>query len=58
MRYVYLIKFAIYVGIASYDYSIGSKWVLAWSMLAVMMLAFFIVEEVRHLFEEYSKLKT
>ena len=42
------IKFMIYASIASYYYSIGSKWTLAWSFLAVFALALFIVSEIKH----------
>ena len=52
MKYLYLIKFLIYGGIASYDYSIGSKFTLGWEMLAILILAFFIVEEVKEVIEK------
>lgn len=55
MKWFYLIKFLIYGGIASYDYSIGSKFTLAWAMLAILVLAFYIIDEVK---DELKKLKT
>jgi uncharacterized membrane protein len=55
MKYLYLIKFLIYGGIASYDYSIGSKFTLAWAMLAILTLSFLIVEEVKEVIEKQAK---
>jgi hypothetical protein len=43
----YLLKFFAFAMIASYDYSIGSKWTLAWFSIAMLELALFIVEELK-----------
>jgi len=50
LRYndLYLLKFAMYGGISAYDYSIGSKWVIAWLILALLMLAFWIVGDIEN----------
>lgn len=45
---IYLIKFAVFGTIASYDYSINSKWTLAWFTLTMLTLALFIVEELKN----------
>jgi hypothetical protein len=42
----YYIKFMIYGGIAVYDYSINSKWVLPWLLLAIMVLIFGAIEDI------------
>jgi len=43
----YLLKFFAFAMIASYDYSIGSKWTLGWFSIAMLELALFIVEELK-----------
>ena len=45
--WIWLIKFAFYGGIACYDYWIGSKYMLGWLLLALLMLAFYIVDEIK-----------
>jgi len=37
----------LYAGIASYDYSIGSKWTLAWFSISMLVLAFAIITEIK-----------
>lgn len=48
---LYLLKFAIYGGISAYDYSIGSKWTIIWLIIALMMLAFWIVGDIKNTIE-------
>lgn len=52
---LYLVKFLVYGGIAAYGYSENSKYVLVWMLLALMMLAFFIVISIK---EEIDEIKT
>ena len=47
MTIIYILKFAIYGGIAAYDYSIGSKYMVAWLLLAWFMLALSIINELK-----------
>lgn len=47
MTIIYILKFAIYGGIATYDYSIGSKYMVAWLLLAWFMLALSIINELK-----------
>jgi len=44
---IFLINFLIYGYIAAYDYTIGSKWMVCWGLLSLLMLAFFIIEEIK-----------
>lgn len=46
MRVYYLLKFAMFATIASYDYSIASKYTLAWSFLAILMLVLFLEQVI------------
>lgn len=43
----YLIKFFFFAGLASIDYSKGSKFALMWFSIAMLELALFIVEELK-----------
>jgi hypothetical protein len=43
----YLIKFFFFAMLASYGYSISSKWTLGWFSIAMLELALFIVEELK-----------
>lgn len=52
MRWIYLVKFTIYGAIASYDYTIGSKYTICWMLLAILTLAFHIIEEIKHTIHE------
>lgn len=56
LRYndLYLLKFCVYGGISAYDYSIGSKWVIAWLLIALLVLAFWIVGDVKHTIENFK----
>ena len=47
----YLLKFAIYGGSSAYNYSIGSKWTIIWLIVALMMLAFWIVGDIKNTIE-------
>lgn len=47
MTIIYFLKFAIYGGIATYDYSIGSKYMVAWLLLAWFMFALAIIHELK-----------
>jgi hypothetical protein len=47
----YLLKFAIYGGISAYDYSIDSRWTFIWLIFALMMLAFWIVGDIKNTIE-------
>lgn len=47
MKTFYLLKFALYATIASYDYSINSKWTLAWSFLAILMIVLFLEQVIK-----------
>lgn len=49
---IYLLKFVIYIAISAYDYSIQSKWVIAWLGLALMMIAFYIIEDIKNHIDE------
>jgi hypothetical protein len=44
MKYFNAIGFIVYAGVASYDYSIGSKWTLAWCFLSIATLFSFGIE--------------
>ncbi len=48
MGLIYGLKFALYGAIAAYDYSIGSKYTLAWLILAAFMLSLFTISEIKH----------
>ena len=50
LRYndLYLLKFAIYGGISAYSYSISSKYTFLWLITALMVLAFWIVGDIKH----------
>lgn len=47
MKIFYLLKFAFYASIASYDYSINSKWTLAWSFLAILTIVLFLEQVIK-----------
>lgn len=49
---IYLLKFTIYGGISAYNYSINSKWTFAWLILALLMLAIWIVGEIEDLIKK------
>lgn len=53
----YLLKFAFYIGISSYDYSIQSKWVIAWLGLALLMLTYYITEDIKNHINEKGNIK-
>jgi predicted nucleic acid-binding protein len=57
MKWIYLIKFAILSSIVVYDVKKGNyPWAAALFMWALMMLALFIVEEVKdHIDEQKIK---
>lgn len=44
---LYLFKFCFYGGIAAYDYAIGSKWTIAWLIIALLVLAIWIVQKIK-----------
>lgn len=43
MKFFFLFQYVFAGAFASYDYAIGSKWMMAWVMSALLALAFFIV---------------
>ncbi len=49
---IFLIKFLVYGYIAAYDYAIGSKWMVCWGLLSLLMLAFYIIEEIKFAMKE------
>lgn len=44
---IYYTKFLIYGLMSIYDYSIGSKWTFAWLLLALSMLSFAVISEIK-----------
>ncbi len=44
---IFLLKFCFYGGISAYDYSIGSKYTFGWLVLALLVLAIWIIEKIR-----------
>lgn len=46
MKAIYLIKFAIYAAIASYEYATGSDYTLAWAFLAILILFFYLLDHI------------
>lgn len=47
--YIYLIKFFIFGGIATYDYATGSKWTMGWFLLALLMLVFLLLSQLKQI---------
>lgn len=44
---LYLLKFVIYGSISAYDYSINSKFTIAWLLLAILMIVFWLHGELK-----------
>jgi len=45
---IYLLKFTFYGAIASYDYSINSKYTIAWLLLAILVLVLWLRGELKN----------
>jgi hypothetical protein len=56
-NYFYIIKFIFYAGIASWEYSIGSKFTLAWFSIAILMLVLHFEMRINDIKEEKNENK-
>jgi len=56
MKWMYLIKFLAYGGVGVYDISVQRyAFCAGWFILALMMLAFYIIEEVKEVINKNHK---